>query len=209
VSRSYRPIEPARLPQQVATVLDAAPVPGRALRVAVDGPACAHPERFADSLISPLRALGRPARSIRTETFWRDAALRFEFGREDVESFAGWLDAAALRREVLDPFAPGGSGSYLPSLRDPVTNRATRAAAVAAEARGVVIVAGRFLLGGDLPFDHTVHLAVSAAARARQTEATTAWTLPAYERYDADRRPSDIADIVIRFDDPTHPAIAV
>jgi hypothetical protein len=208
VSRSYRAIEPARLPQQVATILDAAPVPGRALRVAVDGPAGARPDLFADSLISPLRALGRPATTIRAETFWRDAALRFEFGREDVDSFASWLDAAALRREVLDPLGPEGSGSYLPSLRDPATNRATRAPAVAAEPRGVVIVVGQFLLGGDLPFDHAVHLAVSPAARARQTDATIAWTLPAYERYDADARPNEIADIVIRFDDPTHPAIA-
>jgi hypothetical protein len=204
---TYRPIDPARLPDLLAERLDHAPRIGRALRVAVDGPQCAEPARLADALLGPLRTRGRAADVIAADSFWSDASLRLQFGREDVESFASWLDAAALRREVLDPLGRDGSGEYLPSLRDPVTNRATRAPARQAVAGAIVSVSGELLLGRGLPFDVTIHLAMSAAGRARRTERDQQWTLPAFDRYDTDVRPADVADIVIRMDDPRHPAI--
>lgn len=207
MSVEYRPIEPAHLPELLADLLEHAPGIGRALRVAVDGPPCAAPDSLACALLAPLRARGRTAVTIAAESFWRDASLRLEYGHEDVESFANWLDAAALRREVLDPLGPDGSGHYLPSLRDPATNRATRARARRAVAGTVVIVSGELLLGRGLPFDVTIHLAMSGAGRARHTDAARQWTLPAFDRYDADVRPVELADVVIRVDDPRHPAI--
>jgi hypothetical protein len=72
----------------------------------------------------------------------------------------------------------------------------------------VLLVYGVLLLGRGLPFDRTVHLALSPAARTRRTSAAVAWTLPAWDRYDAEVRPADTADIVVRADDPAHPAIA-
>jgi len=81
---------------------------------------------LASSLLQPLQVLGRPAIHVRADSFWRDASLRLEHGRNDVESLVSdWLDVAAMRRELLDPLGPGGDGRYLPSLRDPVSNRAT------------------------------------------------------------------------------------
>ena len=157
------------------------------MRVAVDGPACAEPDALAEQLLDPLRALGRPAVHLRSSSFWRDASVRLEAGRQDAESFAAWLDADALRREVLDPLV--SSGTYLPSLRDPRTNRSTREPATSASARTVLIVSGELLLGRGLPFDRTVHLAVSAPARHRRTPAEDAWTLPAFDDYDASVRP--------------------
>jgi hypothetical protein len=175
------------------------------LRVAVDGPPAADPDGLADSLLEPLRVLGRPAAHVSAASFWRDASLRLEYGREDHDSFASWLDADALRREVLTPAAE--RGEYLPSLRDPVTNRSTREAPRQLGAGGVLLVSGALLLGRGLPFDRTVHLAMSAAARARHTSADASWTLPAYERYDAEVRPAGAADVVIRMDDRRHPAV--
>jgi hypothetical protein len=137
--------------------------------------------------------------------FWRDASVRLEHGREDPDSYPDWLDADALRREVLD--AAVRTGTFLPSLRDPATNRSTRAPAQPLAATGVLIVSGSLLLGHGLPFDLTVHLAVSSAARARRTAAADAWTLPAFDRYDRDIRAADTADVVIRSDDPARPAI--
>ena len=99
---------------------------------------------------------------------------------------------------MLDPVGPEGNGSYLPSLRDPVTNRVTREPARDAAAGAIVIVGGELLLGSGLPFDLTVHLSMSSAGRARRTEAGLKWTLPAFDRYDADVRPAERADIVIR-----------
>lgn len=191
------------LAERVATVGD-----GR-VRVAVDGPPVAEPLLLALQVVGVLRTRGRPAVAIRAETFWRDTALRFEHGRTDPESFATqWLDTSALRREVLDPLGPGGDGRYLPSLRDPATNRSTREPVHQAPDGLVVLVAGELLLGRGLPFDHAVHLALTPGARRRRTPADQAWTLAAYDRYDLEVDPAGVADVVIRYDDPSHPAIS-
>ena len=139
------------------------------------------------------------------DSFWHDASLRLEHGHEDVEAYRSWLDADALRREVLDAVAAGAG--YLPSLRDPATNRATREPARPLARSAVLIVSGTFLLGRGLPFDCAVHLAQSPATRARRTPAEQAWTLPAFEDYDRDIRPAEIADLVVKLDDPRHPAV--
>jgi hypothetical protein len=177
--------------------------PGR-IRVAIDGPPCAQPELLAAALAAPLRALGRPFVQVRSDAFWRDASLRFEHGREDAQSYIDWLDAGALRREVLE-----GGDRYLPSLRDPATNRATRAERQPLADNAVLAVSGAFLLGLGLPFDHVVHLQMSAAARRRHTPPELAWTLAAFDTYDAEVCPVDLADTVIKVDDPAHPALLV
>jgi hypothetical protein len=208
VTRVYRPISRPGLVDELAEIIAARPVAGAALRVAVDGASATEPTVLARDLIDPLRERGRPVTVITAETFWRDASLRLEYGREDPESYLQWLDAAALRREVLEPLGPGGSGLFLPSLRDPLTNRATRVPSVAAAPGAVVIVAGPLLLGRDLPFDLTVHLALSSGALERRTETGSSWTLDALASYEADVRPADVADIVVRADDPARLAVS-
>jgi len=176
------------------------------VRVAVDGPPAAAPDEFAASLLEELQTRGRPGALIRAATFWRDASLRLEYGHHDVESYLSWLDAAALRREALEPVV-ADRPRYLPSLRDPDTNRSTRAAAVSAPDGLVLIVSGPLLLRHRLPFDRTIHLALTPAARARRTAEDDEWTLPAFDEYDAEVRPTETADVVIKLDDPRHPAL--
>ena len=179
-------------------------LPGR-VRVAIDAAPAARPAQLADSLAPLLERAGRPVAHVRAETFWRDASLRLEYGREDVESYlTGWLDVGALRREVLEPVV---RGSYLPSLRDPVSNRSTREAPRVLGDNGVLIVSGALLLGHSLPFDLRVHLHLSSGALARRTPASDAWTLPAYREYDSTVRPIESADLVFKVDDPKHPAV--
>lgn len=173
------------------------------MRAAVDGPPSAQPELLADALAAPLLKLGRPFVHVRAESFWRDASLRLEYGREDVESYLNWLDAGALRREVLS------GDTYLPSLRDPATNRATRADPVPLSEGTVLVVSGAFLQGLGLPFDRVVHLFTSPAARARHTPPELSWTLPAFDRYDEEVSPAELADLVIKVDDPAHPALRI
>lgn len=200
---SWLPVPPAELPARVAGWL--AGTPGT-VRVAVDGAPASGPEEFAAALVPELQRAGRPVGLVRAVTFWRDASLRLEYGREDVDSYLDlWLDRDALRREVLAPVVVGGR--YLPSLRDPATNRATREPPAELGPDGVLIVAGPLLLGAGLPFDRTVHLLLSPGARQRRTPPTEAWTLPAYERYDAEVAPAATADLVIKLDDPRHPAL--
>jgi hypothetical protein len=95
----------------------------------------------------------------------------------------------------------------LPSLWNARTDRASRADYVVLPAGAVVLVSGPLLLGGPLPFDLTAHLQVSAAALARRTAPPDAWTLPAFQRYADEVAPSTFADVVIRLDDPRHPAL--
>jgi hypothetical protein len=199
----YAAVTPARLSELLADRIVA--LPGL-VRVAIDGPPSAAPPELAESLFEPLRVRGRPAHVVRAESFWRDASLRLEYGHEDADSYLGWLDAGALKREVLDAAVNGGT--ILPSLRDPATNRSTHESPRPVAPDAVVIVVGPLLLGLGLPFDLTVHVAVSPAARARRTAAADAWTLPAFDRYDAEVAPSEHADVVIRWDDPARPAVS-
>jgi len=199
---SWSPVAADALPSLVAgQVLNR---PGT-VRVAIDAAPAADPSSLADALVPLLERAGRPVGHVRASTFWRDASLRLEYGREDVESYlTGWLDADALQREVLVPVL---AGSYLPSLRDPLSNRSTREAARSLGTGGVLIVSGSLLLGHSLPFDLTVHLHLSSGALRRRTPADEAWTLPAYAQYDAAVAPARSADLVIKVDDPRHPAV--
>lgn len=202
MSRSYRAVDPAVLPELIADRIDA--LPGT-VRVALDGAPAAEPQRLADTLIEQLGVRGRRAVHVRAESFWRDASLRLEYGREDVDSYPSWLDADALRREVLDPVVD--SGDYLPSLRDPATNRSTRTPAQHAAPGTVLLVSGSFLIGLGLPFDLTVHLDLSPGALARRTPDDQGWTLPAFARYRDAADPAGAADVTVRADDPRHPAV--
>lgn len=210
-----RPISPdllvTELTERLLTVAAGPTVDGSTppahLRVAVDGPPAAAPDRLAEALIDPLRAGGRPALHLRAGDFLRPASVRFEFGRTNPDAYyEGWIDEAGLRREVLDPAGPGGTGRVLPSLWDARTDRASRAAYQELPPGTVLLVSGALLLGGGLPFDLAVHLALSPAALARRTDPAQRWTLPAFARYADEVAPQSFADVVLRVDDPRHPA---
>lgn len=166
------------------------------VRVAVDGAPCTEPDEFAASLIEPLNARGRAAAHVRARSFWRDASLRLEYGHDDLDSYLFWLDVEALRREVLEPAHT--SRTYLPSLRDPATNRSTRSLTHTLDPDSVLLVSGSLLLGRDLPFDRVVHLHAPADQLIRDTPPDERWTLAAYADYEHRVTPVEIADVVIR-----------
>lgn len=207
VSR-FEPVSPSALAHRLAELCGDRH-PGRhPLRLALDAPSCADLTEPVASLAAELQSAGRPVGVVRAADFYRDASLRLEYGRTDVESFyTGWLDTGALQREVLDPLAE--HGRYLPSLRDPVTNRSTRAHPAELAASGVLLLCGELLLGVGLHLDLTVHVSVSRQARRRLTGEELRWTLPAFDRYDHEVDPAGLADAVIRYDDPRHPALLV
>jgi hypothetical protein len=184
--------------------------PDSCLRVGVDGPPAAAPDRLADALVDPLRVGGRPAIRISTTDFLRPASLRLEFGRDNPDSFyAGWFDEKGLAREVLDPAGPGGSGRVLTRLWNAQTDRAAREPYRDLPPGAVLLVSGPLLLGGGLTFDVAVHLEMSAAALARRTPVEERWTLPAYARYAEEVDPASFADVVVRVDDPRRPAMVL
>ncbi|MER5456701.1 uridine kinase [Micromonospora sp. NPDC002389] len=202
-----RPVSPELLVAELAERFASA-APTRRLRVALDGAPAARPDELATALIDPLRALGRPVLHVRAEDFLRPASVRLERGRTNPDAYyEGWVDEAGLRREVLDPAGPDGTGRLLPSLWDARADRASRADYVTLPPGGVVLVSGAFLLGGGLPFDVVVHLELSPGALRRRTDPDLAWTLPAFDRYADEVAPADFADLVVRADDPRRPAI--
>ncbi|WP_329121874.1 uridine kinase [Streptomyces sp. NBC_01353] len=195
-----------RLSDALARHVDGlAPGDGGRLKVAVDGASAAPTGETAERIAEALRLLGRSVLVVGTEGFLRPASLRFEYGKQDPDSFySGWYDTGALWREVFGPLEEGGSGRVLPDLWDPVRDRATRSPYVELPPGGVLVVHGPFLLGHWFPFDLTVHLRLSPGALARRAEES--WTLPAFARYENEVGPSDAADVVVRTDDPRHPA---
>jgi len=208
--RRYAAITPQHLARQLVELLVRRHPGSHPLRVALDAPGWVESEPLTEALRSGLQALGHPVGVVRARDFYRDASLRFEHGKTDIESFyTGWLDLGALQREVLSPLAAAGNARYLPALRDPSTNRTTRAQPVPLPAAGVLLVCGELLLGAGLSFDVVVHLALSRSARKRQVPQDRRWTLPAFDRYDIDVDPVELADVVVRYDDPRHPAVSV
>ncbi|MFF4745420.1 MULTISPECIES: uridine kinase [unclassified Streptomyces] len=177
------------------------------LRIAVDGAPAAGTAGTAGALAEALRLRGRAVQVVGTGGFLRPASLRFELGREDPDSYYdGWFDTGALWREVFGPLEPGGSGRVLPDLRDPATDRSTRSPRAELPPGGVLVLHGPLLLGHWFPFDLTVHLRLSPGALRRRTDPGELWTLPAFERYEHEVSPSGAADVVVRADDPRHPA---
>ncbi|MBM9475715.1 uridine kinase [Nakamurella flavida] len=178
------------------------------LRVGIDGLAEAGAGELADRLAEVLRTRGRGVVRVDTSWWWRSAALRLEYGRQDVDMLLdGWVDAGALRREVLDPLGPGGSGEHLTRLRDPAADRSVRESRRPSPAGTVLVLDGPFLLTGALPLDLTVHLAVSPGRVRRILPPDRDWWAEAVERY-ARTGPADRADLVVSYDHPGAPAVA-
>ena len=204
------PVTPQGLVAHLVTrIAEAADSVGQAwTRVAVDGATAARPDDLADALVGPLRARGRATVRVRAEDHLRPASLRYERGRTEPDSFYDdWLDAEGLVREVLAPLDPGGSGRIRPVRWDAARDRASRSGFEQLPAGAVLLLSGPLLLGRGLPVELTVHLQLSPAALARRTPDELAWTLPAYARYDAEVQPAAWADVVVRVDDPRHPAL--
>lgn len=157
-------------------------------------------DAFAPVLAEALTASGRVPVVVPAQGFWRPAGERFQYGREDWQAFRDtWLDAGALRREVLE-----ATEGYLPALWDVERDRSARLAVVPLPERAVVVVPGVFLQGLGLP-GFVVHLALSPGALSRRGVPT--WQLPAFTTYDEDVHPGELADVLVRAEDPRRPAV--
>lgn len=174
------------------------------VRLLVDGHPTARPDALADALVAPLEAAGRPTARVSVRDFLRPRSLRFERGREDPDSLLDdRIDVGALNREVLARVAE--RHEYLPSLRDPDTDRATRAAYIDAAPGTVVLLDGTLAAGRGLDVDLTVHLELKPGTLRRRTPPEDAWALPAWDRYL--REIEGVPDLVVRVDHPDHPAL--
>lgn len=166
---------------------------------------------LADDVTARLTRRGVPTARVRQADFPLPRSQRLELGADDPDAlWERWYDNDTLRREVLDPLGPGGAMTWLPTLRDPVTDRSTRAARRPAVPGTVVVVDGRFLLRWELAdvFDLVVHLQTSAAAQARRLDdEERARAVPSWQRYLHEADPAARAHLVVRHDHPHRPAL--
>ena len=175
-------------------------VPEGLTRLVVDGAPAAEAHALAEAVVA---AHGRGAH-VRAEGFWRPAGQRLEHGREDPDDWLEvWLDDGALEREVLVRAVE--HGEVVPALRDPVTDRSVRVDPV--PVHGLVVVSGSGLLGRWLSFDVAVHLQASPAALRRRLPPDEQWLVEPLQRYAEEQAPADTADLVVRVEDPRHPAL--
>ena len=208
-----RPVSPAALLSELAglavSLVPRGPLGRGWLRMGIDGADAAGPGGLADDLVAPIRLRGHEVIRVRADDHLRPASLRYEHGRTDPDSFYGdWWDFDGLRREVLDPLAPDGTGRVRPIRWDAGADRASRTDFQQAPPGAVTILSGPFLLGRGLTLDLVVHLDLTPAALARRTPEPLAWTLPAYARYAREVNPTALADVVVKLDDPRHPAVS-
>ncbi len=201
-----RPVTPDRLVTELADAIVERPEPRP--RIGFDGFAETGTSALVDGVAERIRAAGRPAIRASTRWWWRAASLRLELGRTDIDMLLyGWVDTAALRRELLDPVAAGSAVGYLPRLRDPESDRAVRDARRPIDPRVVVLVDGPFLLADPAGLDTAVHLQVSAGALTRALPADLQWWIGAYRRYVVNEQPAQRAEAIIAYDHPRVPAI--
>lgn len=176
--------------------------------VGFDGPEEIGTTTLADQVAERLRTRGRPAIRVSTRWWWRPASLRLEFGRQEIDTLlSAWVDASALRREVMDPFV-AGSGNLVARLRDPETDRSVRADPEAVPPAAILLLDGPFLASIGLTIDAVVDLRVSDAALARRLPQDRQWWIPAFNRYRKEYRPEKVADVVVSYEHPAPPATA-
>ncbi len=202
----FLPTRADRLPGQLADWIDDR-TPGRQ-RIGVDADPSWGGESLADEVADELRRRGRPTIRASTRWWWRAAALRLEYGHTDPISLRrGWVDTAALRRELLDPLRPDGSGRHLRRLRDPATDRSVREPSEQAGENTVVVLDGPFLADLDLGLDAVIGLRVSAATVRRSLPPERAWWAPVLIGYLTDPRRAVAAAVEVAADHWDAPAV--
>ena len=174
--------------------------------IGFDGAAQVGTAQLADGVAEVLRGAGRPVVRASTRQWWRPSALRLELGRQDVDMLlTGWVDAAALDRELITPIATGGS-TYITALRDPLTDRSVRQAPVATVPAAVLLLDGPFLLAADLRLDAFVGMSVSHGTLARVLGPDEQWWLDGFARYQLEHQALQRADVVVSYDHADAPA---
>lgn len=202
----FTPLTPERLQADLAGWISG--LPQDHPRIGIDGATETGSGELADAVAERVRASGRPVVRVTTDWWWRQASLRLELGRTDVDMLlSGWVDTDALQRELLEPLSAGG-GAVLRRFRDPVTDRSLRDRPEPAGERAAVIIDGPFLDAARLPLDATVHLQVSAGALARVLPADRQWWVEAFARYRREYHPESSASAVVSYDHPAAPAVA-
>jgi uridine kinase len=134
------------------------------VRVALDGPDAAGKTTLAEELLEPLRAGGRPVIRASVDGFHNPARVRHARGRLSPEGYyRDSFDCRALVESLLAPLGPGGSRLYRTAVFDHRTDSEVRTPPRVAEADGVLLFDGVFLLRPELVVHWDFTIFVDAA----------------------------------------------
>ncbi len=192
-------------------------------RVAIDGIDAAGKTRLADDLAAALAGSRRPVLRASIDGFHNPREVRYRLGPDSPEGYyADSFDLPALRRLLLDPLGPGGDRRIQTALFDFRADRPVESPVVTAAPDAILLFDGVFLQRPELADTWDLILFVKVTfdtvlARAAARDAGLlggpaavearyrARYIPAQQRYLADCRPAQRADLVIVNDDPELP----
>jgi uridine kinase len=185
------------------------------VRVAIDGRTASGKTTFANQLALAVERAGRPVIRASIDDFHHPRAVRHRQGRLSADGYyEDARDLVAFRALLLDPLGPDGDGRYVSKGFDlesdtPVEQRPKRA-----KDKSVLIVDGTFLQRPEIrsAWDLVVFLDIAEVEALRcgvqrdhdalggvviATELYHNRYGPAFDRYAAECRPVEGADVVI------------
>lgn len=116
------------------------------LRVAIDGVDGAGKTIFADELAEVLEASERAVIRASVDGFHHPKEVRYRLGRGSPEGFyRDSYDYGALKKVLLDPLSPGGSGRYRTAVHDVAAEKPVTVLERQAEPGAVLLLDGIFL----------------------------------------------------------------
>jgi uridine kinase len=215
VSETYETLL-ARLANAIATLH-----PDRRIRVAIDGVDGAGKTVLADALAPRIITKGRQVIRASVDDFHHPRAVRYARGRYSPDGFfLDSYDYPALRRLLLDPLGPAGSGNYIAEHFDHRTDQPVARRPQQSPPAAALIVDGIFLhrpeLHGywDLSIFLQIDFAISRERNAARDGTSDDPDAPSNQRYNGGQRrylseckPAQRADIVIDYNDLRAPAV--
>lgn len=178
-------------------------------RVAVDGIDGAGKTTFADELAGALRVRGLPVIRASVDGFHHPREIRYRRGRDSsVGYYLDSFDYDRLRRVLLDPLSPGGTGSYVSAVHDVGSDEMVDLEPEQAADSSVLVFDGIFLHRPELVdyWDCSIFLRVDrpiAVERMKRRDGAVDATLerPRYAEgqrlYLESCRPDELATVVV------------
>lgn len=202
-------------------------LPGRILRLAVDGRTASGKTTLADELAALIEDQRRPVIRTSIDGFHRPKAERYARGRYSAEGYyRDARDLDAINAMLLDPLGPGGDRLYRTASFDLDADAPIEQEPKLAPDNAVLIVDGTFLQRPELydGWDLTLFVAVTESVAEQRGVGRDADRLggedaaqqlfaqrycPAFDLYERECSPEQSADVVVGNDDLSAPTVRI